>query len=102
MITDNDIKKLQKTFVTKEELKQTTTAIIDYIDFRLEPVDKVINNVARIAEEIDNKLVKFKDEILHEVVAMREELTITLGHRDMLEDHEIRITKLEKKTPKSN
>ncbi len=98
MITDNDIKKLQKIFVTKEEHRASIERVINYINFRLEPLDKI----ERVVDEVENKLILFKDEILHEVVAMREELAVTLGHRDMLEDHEIRITKLEKKTPKSN
>ena len=38
----------------------------------------------------------FKDEILHEIIALRDDFTMISGHRDMLEDHEIRIGKLEK------
>lgn len=43
--------------------------------------------------------LEFKDEILNEIKAMREELTVTLGqytrHEETLEDHEERITSLE-------
>jgi len=47
-------------------------------------------------------LVKFKDEVLDEVKAMRQELKVTLGqykrHEETLEAHQKRITSLE--TPK--
>lgn len=43
--------------------------------------------------------LEFKDEILNEIRAMREELTVTLGqytrHEEILEDHKKRITSLE-------
>ena len=77
MLTNNDIAKLKEVFATKEELND-------------------------LKSELKNDIVEFKDAILHEIVAMREELAVTLGHRDMLEDHETRITKLEKKSSKPN
>lgn len=42
-------------------------------------------------------LVNFKDAILHEILAMREQLSIVIGYRDQIEDHEIRIEKIETK-----
>lgn len=115
MITDADIKKLKevfatkddlKGFATKEDLKRTTDAILQYVDTRFESIDhqlKILAKVERIVDEVENKIVEFKDEILQEIVAMRQELSVTLGHRDILENHEVRITKLEKKSSsKSN
>lgn len=80
MLTKIDLDNLRNIFATKIELERVEKKMDDFLD----------------------KLVLFKDQILHEVVAMRDELTVVLGHRDMLEDHEIRISKLEKKTSKPN
>ena len=71
MITDSDIKKLKTVFATKDGLKKLEA--------------RLINNV-----------VEFKDEVLHEIIKLREDMIIVSGHRDMLEDHEQRIGKLEK------
>src|SRR5258708_1115027 len=38
-------------------------------------------------EEFKNSLILFKDEILGEVKAMREELAIVVGYRQHIEDH---------------
>lgn len=58
--------------------------------------DSVDDKSALIKEEI----LEFKDEILGEIKAMREELTVALGqysrHEDELENHEHRLSKLEK------
>ena len=58
--------------------------------------DSLDDESALIKEEI----LEFKDEILGEVKAMREELTVALGqysrHEDTLENHEERLSKLEK------
>ena len=71
MITDIDVKKLKKIFVTKEELKQTEKRLL-------------------------NSLVEFKDSILKEIIDLRDDVRVVIGYRDMLEDHEQRLTKIEK------
>ena len=57
--------------------------------------DKLEDESALIREQS----LEFKDEILNEVTAMREELTVTLAqytrHEETLEKHEERITSLE-------
>jgi len=35
-------------------------------------------------------LIDFKDAILHEIRDLRDDITVTTGYRDMLEDHENR------------
>ena len=42
-------------------------------------------------------VISFKDDILHEIKAMREELAIITGYKDQIEDHEFRIETIEKK-----
>lgn len=68
MITDNDIKKLKQTFATKEDLKGFATK---------------------------DDLIDFKDAILHEIQNLRDDVTVTTGYRDTLEDHEDRLEVIE-------
>ena len=42
----------------------------------------------------------FKDDILFEIKAMREELAIVIGYRQRIEDHEERIEVLESENKK--
>ena len=76
MITESDIRKikdsLSDTFATKNELQMAKN-------------------------DLKNDLVNFKDALLHEILAMRDELSIVLGYREQIEDHEHRLEKLEKK-----
>lgn len=72
MLTKNDFKKLEEKFATKEDLKTHETKYKEIV-------------------------VSFKDEILHEIKAMREELTIITGYKDQIEDHEARIETIEKR-----
>jgi len=71
MITDSDIKKLKVVFATKDDLK-------------------------KLDNKLSNNIIEFKDEILHEIVALRKDISVVSGHRDMLKNHETRIEKLEK------
>ena len=41
-------------------------------------------------------LLSFKDSILGEIRSLREEITIVVGYRDQIEEHDIRISSLEK------
>lgn len=52
------------------------------------------NDLKRFALKDD--LVSFKDEILGEIKSLREEVTIVTGYKNQIEDHEVRIEKLEK------
>ena len=76
MITESDIRKikdsLSDTFATKNELQMAKN-------------------------DLKNDLVNFKDALLHEILAMRDELSVVLGYREQIEDHEHRLEKLEKK-----
>jgi hypothetical protein len=64
--------------------------------------EKVVRNIVK--EEVKIQLTDFRseiksllDRILKGVVANREEMIVVQGHKDQIEDHEIRITKIEKK-----
>ena len=73
MITDKDIEKLKQVFATKDDLKG-------------------------LASKDD--LMKFKDEMVGRLDTIDQELAVT-NYGDQLEDHEIRIEKLEKKLHQS-
>ena len=70
MLTKNDIKLLREVFATKEDLNRYA---------------------------LKEDLVNFKDEILYEIRSMRQELVVIIGYKDQIEDHEVRLEKLEKK-----
>ena len=72
MLTNSDINRLKETFATKDELQMAKN-------------------------DLKNDLVNFKDALLHEILAMRDELSVVLGYREQIEDHEHRLEKLEKK-----
>jgi len=57
--------------------------------------DKDISKLEKKFATKDN-LVNFKDEILHEIKGLREEITLVIGYKDEIEDHEYRIERLEK------
>ncbi|OGG23720.1 hypothetical protein A3A79_00745 [Candidatus Gottesmanbacteria bacterium RIFCSPLOWO2_01_FULL_43_11b] len=60
---------------------------------------KMVRDVLR-EEKVPSKddIVTFKDAILKELKDMREEITLIVGYKDQIEDHEDRIDRLEKKT----
>lgn len=74
MLTKQDFDRLREIFVTKD----------DFYSLK----DEV--------KELKNDIVIFKDEILHEIVAFREEMAVVTGYSNRIEDHDQRIGKLEK------
>ncbi len=88
--------------LTKSDLKQIKELIVDShfileerLETRLEErLEKKFNGKI---DTLKQDLVKFKDEILHEIISLRDEVTIVVGYRGMLEDHETRLDKLETK-----
>jgi len=66
MITDADVKKIEKKF----EKRFATFATKDDI-------------------------INFKDSILSEIIKLREDMTVVIGYSDRIEDHDQRIEKLE-------
>lgn len=81
MITDADIKKIEKAltgkFATIDDLKRFATK------------DDLKNYATK------DDLINFKDSILSEIIKLREDIAVVIGYRDMIEDHDKRIEKLE-------
>lgn len=83
MITDADVKKLKNVFATKKELEATTIELVKYI--------------GEVKTELKNDILDFKDQIMHELNKIRDDITVVVGYRDRIEDHEVRIETLEAK-----
>ena len=77
MLTKKDILLLKEAFLTKEDAKNFLTK----------------EDAKNFSTKDD--VATFKDEIMFQVLAMRDELAIVIGYRSLIEDHEIRIEKLE-------
>jgi hypothetical protein len=84
MITQKDLTQLvatlSKVFVTREELYQNFATKDEFTEGM-----KVVRN----------DILNFKDEILTEIVAMRQELSVVIGYRDKIEDQDQRLETIE-------
>lgn len=58
--------------------------------------ETIRNIIAEAQQKLKEDMLAFKDEVLHEITSMRDEIGILVGYRDMIEDHENRLQKLEK------
>lgn len=80
MITDKDVEKLKEVFVTKDEIK-------DLID--------------ELKIELKSDIANSKDIIVKRLDIIDQELIVSNGYGDQLEDHETRIATLEKSSKSS-
>lgn len=53
-------------------------------------------DLSELEKRINFSILSFKDEILHEIKGLREEIALVIGYKDQIEDHEVRIEALEK------
>lgn len=95
-VTKNDLKKFaianrkdHKDFATKNEIKK----YIDVIAEKFVTNDKLDKTI----RDLHNDIAQFKDDILKEIVKLREEVAIVGGFRDRIDNHEVRIDKLEQR-----
>ncbi|OGG24633.1 hypothetical protein A3A79_05650 [Candidatus Gottesmanbacteria bacterium RIFCSPLOWO2_01_FULL_43_11b] len=85
MITDNDVKKLKKVFVTKQELK-------DELRYQKEEIiAKMDGRFAKLGKAIEEKIEKMKDDIIKQVGKFIAQAVLPIT-----DDHETRIKKIEK------
>lgn len=57
--------------------------------------DEFSEKFTEARKQLKEDLVNFKDEILTEVKKLSEDVTVVTGYKDQIEDHDIRINKLE-------
>ena len=100
MITDIDIKKLKKVFVTKEDLRKELKNYATKEDLKKEikSLDRKID--LSIYEVIKFEVIKFvgevKDEIIEQLNEFRYEMRdISRRHEEKLNNHEVRINRIE-------
>ena len=63
--------------------------------FRDEIIEAVRDEGKNIVTKVNDNTAKFKDEIVEKLDRIEQELTLTQGQSDRIEDHEERITALE-------
>ncbi|EKE13989.1 MAG: hypothetical protein ACD_12C00724G0011 [uncultured bacterium] len=99
MITDADVKKIEKAFSKKFLTKDDAKGFLTKDDAKRFATK---DDLKRFATKDDLKnyatrddLVNFKDSILSEIIKLREDIEVVIGYRDQIEDHDQRIGKLE-------
>jgi len=101
MLTNTDINKMKAVFVTREEWKKANIDLLDLIKaFRQELKLDTINLEHKLEhklEQMKDNIITFKDEILHEIINLRDDMSVLLGQRDILAEHEERLIRIEKK-----
>jgi len=95
MITDIDIKKLKKVFVTKEDLRKELKNYATKEDLK-----KEIKSLDRKIDLSIYEVIKFvgevKDEIIEQLNEFRYEMRdISRRHEEKLNNHEVRINRIE-------
>ena len=101
MITDVDIKKMKRVFATKEDLKGMSNrfdkkfATKDDLSIVSTELVGLIQSFGAELSGLKLDVVDFKDSILTEIIKLREDVTVITGYRDLIEDHDKRIEKLE-------
>ena len=105
MITDADVKKLEKTFATKEELEKLETRTaegftdvqtqLNEIKQDLSGVKTDVSCLKTDVSEIKNTLLTMQDKIYGELRNLHIENQVTATYRPKIENHEQRITKVE-------
>lgn len=112
VITDKDIEKLKKTFITKKDLKKelkrfATKDDIEELDIRVaksfnqneQRMVAMEENISKLQEdvsEIKHNMLTMEDNIIGAINKLQIENSITATYRPKIENHEQRITKLEK------
>jgi hypothetical protein len=88
MLTKKDIQILENTFLTKKDAKQFLTK---------EDAKQFVTKEDAKQFATRDDVANFKDEIMFQILAMRDELSVVIGSRNLIEENSIRITKLESK-----
>jgi len=89
MLTASDLNKIKE--ITRNEIKTELKKELK----RYPTKDDLNKSLEKYATKDD--LINFKDSILSEIIKLREDIEVVIGYRDMIEDHDQRIEKLETK-----
>jgi len=95
MITDKDITKLKKTFVTKQDLKRELKRELAAFATKEElsiTVRELISFIGERFETLSEQMIEFKNEMSVFRTEMRD---INRTHRSTLDNHEVRLSRIE-------
>jgi len=86
--------------LTKKDLQDIGKLITDVTsvlnaDLERRMGDRFDKKLLSFKEEIKDDIYRFKDEILGEIQNLRDDMQVTKGYGDRIENHEERITSLE-------
>lgn len=97
MITDADVKKLGKTFATKEYVDKRFDRLFLYLDQRFEPLDKLVKGF----DDFKDKVLINIDWLTGKYKKLDEEHVVLSGQNNRvkrkLDNHEKRIFSIEQK-----
>lgn len=84
-------------FATKHELTSAISDLKselkgDIQDLRIE----LKGDIQGLRTELKDEILTFKDAILGEIINLREDFAVLTGYRDMIENHEVRLVRIEK------
>ena len=108
MITDLDIVKLKKVFVTKQELKLEIDRVIKYVDYKTDRLEESIKVLSKELADFKREMMEFKehmyktlDFLVGSYKKFDEEHTILSARystvNKTIDNHEDRIISLEKR-----
>lgn len=99
MITDQDVNKLKKTFVTKSELKKESNRDVDVIVKEFQTVIEMIGDTNERMDKRFEKVERHFEEVNQHLIDMNETMKGTVdelrSNRIILGNHEERIQKVE-------
>lgn len=101
-LTKNDLKLIRG--VVDEVVEEKVTSIVEekvtsIVEDKVTSivVEKVTDIIAENNQTLRSEIVQFKDDILGEIVKLREDVAVVTGYKDQIENHEERITRVETK-----
>ena len=82
--------------LTKKDLQEIGKLITDITSFLNSNLEERFDKkLLSFKEEIKDDIYKFNDEILGEIQNLRDDMHVTKGYGDSIEDHDERISALE-------
>lgn len=105
MITDADVKKLKRTFATKEELEKLDSRTAEGFLNVQNQLNEIKEDISGIKGDISgmkgdisdlkNTMLTIQDNLVGEIHKLNIENQVTATYRPKIENHEQRITKVE-------
>ena len=100
MITDSDIKKLKAVFATKDDLKGMASK--DDLKGMASKDDLKGMATKEYIGQLKTRIEILEDNLVGEIAKLHDENLVTSTYRGRIEDHEVRIAKIEHKIAVAN